>query len=195
MENTSLLSKLEYGSKRQEDWYRFHPRVWSHKGVIVDLGCLGWDLSKCFLGKKRVIGADPDEKKIPVGAQLFNGFVGNYNGTMRFYKSPIAGRTTAFYRGDGKKPIISWRHFCRKFEIDSVSLLKMNIEGMEYDLLIHELDPMPDQIVVSFHDTSHIHENPVKITKALEAILFYLSDKYDYCMTFRTNLWYVFVRR
>lgn len=192
MENPSLLNELGYGSQHQ-DWYKFHPRVWSHDGVVIDLGCLGWDWSKCFLGKKRVIGADPDEKKVPDGAELYNGFVGNFCGKMRFTKNTIAGRTTGFQEGQSKKSIISWNQFCRKFNVESVSLLKMNIEGMEYDLLIHELNPMPDQIIVSFHDTSDIHKNPVKITRSLEAILFRLSDDYDYCMTFRTNLWYVFV--
>ena len=74
MENISLFNELQVGS-HEGDWYRFHPRVWSHKGAIVDLGCLGWDWSKCFLGKKRVIGADPNESIIPEGAELYNGFI------------------------------------------------------------------------------------------------------------------------
>jgi len=45
-----ILAKLQQGSGTLP-YYRFHPRIWEHKGPVVDLGCLGWDWSRCFLGK------------------------------------------------------------------------------------------------------------------------------------------------
>ena len=51
--------------------------------------------------------------------------------------------------------MLDWKTFCNKFEIDKVSVLKLNIEGSEYPLL-HSMDSEDfskiNQIAVSFHD-------------------------------------------
>ena len=53
------------------------PRCFTHEGVIVDVGCLEWNWCNIFLGTKRVIGIDPQEKPIE-GAEFFKGFLGPF---------------------------------------------------------------------------------------------------------------------
>jgi hypothetical protein len=51
--------------------------------------------------------------------------------------------------------MISWKTFCNRFNIDEVSILKINIEGSEYSFLdsLDESDfSKINQIVISFHD-------------------------------------------
>ena len=62
------------------------PRCFTHEGVIVDVGCLEWNWCNIFLGKKRVIGIDPQEKPIE-GAEFFKGFLGPFDGITRLYSS------------------------------------------------------------------------------------------------------------
>ena len=51
--------------------------------------------------------------------------------------------------------MISWKTFCKKFNVDKVSILKINIEGSEYSFLdsLDESDFFKiNQIIISFHD-------------------------------------------
>jgi hypothetical protein len=51
--------------------------------------------------------------------------------------------------------MLSWKTFCKRFNIDKVSILKINIEGSEYSFLdsLDETDFFKiNQIVISFHD-------------------------------------------
>ena len=50
-----------------ENYSRIDPRAFEHDGCIVDLGCVHWNWSAPFIGKKRVIGADPFEETEPAG--------------------------------------------------------------------------------------------------------------------------------
>jgi hypothetical protein len=127
-------------------------RCLSHDGCIVDLGCHSWDWSNFFINKKRVIGVDPYEKKID-GVEIFNGLIYDYNGNVNFGDKGWA--SNIFDGGPDNFEVITWKKFCSVFEIDKISILKMNIEGSEYGI-IKSLDSDDffniDQIVVSFHD-------------------------------------------
>lgn len=140
------------------DYSRIDTRAFEHDGCIVDIGCATWDWSSIFLGKKRVIGADPFETSIPEGAELYKGVISsitgvtwiNYNewGTSLFNSdSNIFNSTTC--------TSMNWKTFCQEFKIDKVSILKMNIEGSEYPIL-HSMGASDfekiDQIAVSFHN-------------------------------------------
>lgn len=139
-------------------------RCLTHDGVIIDVGCLEWDWANFFLGKKRVIGIDPQEKPIK-GAELYKGFLGPFDGTTHLYNfedSGVASSTQSknnIYRNDPISQetynVISWRTLCSKFNIDKVSVLKINIEGAEYPLLhsmtVSDFEKI-DQIAISFHD-------------------------------------------
>lgn len=137
-----------------EDWSTVDQRVWEHPGVVVDLGCLGWNWSSPFIRMKRVIGADPFATPIS-GADLFIGVVGTHLCPMSM---SVNGESSTVISPKGKQQwvqMIPWLKFKLLFDISSISILKVNIEGSEYWLL----ESMPDsefssidQIAISFHD-------------------------------------------
>ena len=134
------------------DYSLVDDRCLEHEGCIVDLGCLDWDWSKFFIGKKRIVGADPYEKQID-GVEFYNGVVYNYNGKIYLTNKGIA--SSIYDKGGDEFDVITWKNFCEKFGIDKISVLKLNIEGAEYDLL-KSMDSSDfekiDQRAVSFHD-------------------------------------------
>jgi len=135
----------------------FDDKAFNHDGCIVDLGCVHWDWSNIFIGKKRVIGADPFETTIPEGFDLFQGVVGPFNGSIAMTYAHDASAISINSTTEDSKlfPMYSWKTFCKKFNIDNISILKMNIEGSEYSLL-NSMDADDfakiDQLIVSFHD-------------------------------------------
>lgn len=190
---TDILKELQSGSGLKPH-YRFHPRVWEHTVDVIDLGCGKWDWSQCFLNNKRVIGCDPTENyyATPIGAKFYKGFVGSFCGKILYQKQVDTDFTSAKKLGEDTSSIISLERLVQIFDIQSISLLKMNIEGMEYDLLIHFTAPVADQIVVSFHD---FPEAPYNNKRATEAIILYLSQWYDWCCSDERYSWYVFLKR
>lgn len=144
-------------------------RVWGHPGAVVDLGAAGWDWSGAFLGKKRVIGADPYEQHTPPGAELIQALVGPYDGTIYFQGSTSVNAALS----GPQASMWSWKRFYTA-SIDSkgIAILKLNIEGGEYPLLasMDESDfANIDQIAVSFHD--FVWPGMAKSSKALIAYL------------------------
>ncbi len=148
-------------NKDVNKWSRVHPRFAEHDGCIVDLGCAGWNLkfedkttdnwSGFFFGKKRVIGVDPQEKP-NVNAELFRGFVSNFSGKAKLNSNGHGASIKKSF--DGTYEVLSWKDFKNKFSINSISILKINIEGSEWDL-IDSFDNEDfckiDQICISFH--------------------------------------------
>jgi hypothetical protein len=69
-------------------------------------------------------------------------------------------------------PMIAWKDFCHLYNIDQVSVLKLNVEGSEYSIL-NSLDledySKIDQIAVSFHD--FINPNWKALTKSALGLL------------------------
>jgi len=145
-------------TKSAYDYCSVDDRCLTHNGVIVDVGCAGWDWCQFFIGKKRVIGIDPFESKID-GVDFFNGILGAANGTTMLFEnkdeSTIMDETNTCCEGLKTFNSFNFKTFCQKWNIDSISVLKLNIEGAEYPLL-HSMDAedfkMIDQIAVSFHD-------------------------------------------
>jgi len=147
-----------------------HSRVWQHPGAIVDLGCAGWDWCNVFIGKKRVIGCDPDLSVSAVpGAELIQTQLGSCNGTVSFQGSTnfhVDPRAAQF-------PIWSWKRFAHAaIGREGIAALKINIEGSEWPLLASMgTDDFEciDQIAVSFHDFVWPH-----MTQISEALREYL---------------------
>jgi hypothetical protein len=148
------------GNRDVNIWSRVHPRFEEHNGCVVDLGCLGWNKkfqeitsdnwTGYFFGKKRVIGIDPQE----VGneySELFKGFISTYTGKANLTSNGIAGAIIPDENGEYN--VITWSDFKSKFDITSISILKVNIEGSEWDLFdsFDDFDSV-DQICVSFHN-------------------------------------------
>ena len=156
-------------------WSKIHPRFMEHDGYIGDLGCLGWNIdfndktsdnwAGFFFDKKRVIGVDPQETDNP-HAELFKGFISSFSGEANLSKEGIAGQMLE--SSGGKYNVLTWRDFKSKFNINSISILKINIEGAEWDL-IKSLESNDfenvDQIAVSFHDFLPEFKNNHKLTE------------------------------
>lgn len=147
-------------------------RVWEHPGAIVDLGCANWDWCAAFLGKKRVIGVDPDLSVPPIpGAELMQTQVGPYDGITSFQGSTFVSAP----EGGPQVSMWSWKRFYRaSIGSNGIAALKINIEGGEWPLLISmdEDDFAPiNQIAVSFHDFAW-----PKMTKASQALIGYVES-------------------
>ena len=140
------------------------PRCFTHEGVIVDVGCLEWNWCNIFLGKKRVIGIDPQEKPIE-GAEFFKGFLGPFDGITRLYSSGHEANTLFKSSESALYDVISWKTLCERFNIDKISVLKINIEGAEYSLLnsmtTDDFEKI-DQIAISFHDWLNPNQSALK---------------------------------
>ena len=153
------MIKLEQTIKG-EFWSTFDWNSIDNEGCIVDLGCLYWDWSNYWLGMKRVIGVDPFEETIPNGAEFFKGVLGPSDCKIKMDKpnnDEVAGIVNYnIVKGEENLyEMLSWKTFCKKFNVDKVSILKINIEGSEYSFLdsLDETDfSKINQIVVSFHD-------------------------------------------
>lgn len=136
-----------------QDYSTVSDRCLTHDGDIVDIGCLNWDWSNFFIGKKRIVGVDPFENSIPL-TEIYKGVIGNYNGITRMKNEGIA--SSMINQEDGEiVKVKTWKNFCEEYKIDKISVLKINIEGAEYDLLDNltndDFDKI-DQIAISFHD-------------------------------------------
>ena len=167
-------------------------RVFNHDGCVVDVGCAGWDWSGIFLNKKRVIGVDPNEDSVPAGAELFRGVLGPFNGKAEFRVDGIRS-TTMGLNLEETVDMIGWKSFCRKFEIDRVSVLKLNIEGSEYSLL-SSMDSddfaMIDQIAVSFHDWmneswKHLTDSCLSLLKSMGFRVEKICEKFGWYLAVR----------
>lgn len=141
---------------RGHDYSRVDDRAFEKTGVIVDLGCNGWDWGSVFLGKKRYIGADPFAQERD-DAELFKGVVGAKNISIEI--STENDKSSIMVEVKTSRVIstsmVTWRVFCNSFAIEQVAVLKMNIEGAEYEL-IDSMTPDDfskiDQLAISFHD-------------------------------------------
>ena len=165
-------------------------------GCIVDLGCLYWDWSNYWLGVKRVIGIDPFESSTPKGAELFNGVLGPLDCKITMNKpnnNEIEGVVNYDVSTGTQFDMLSWKTFCKKFNVGEVSILKINIEGSEYPLL-HSMDSDDfnkiDQIVISFHDW--LNPNWKHLTSSS---LFLLKENgFTILQTFDKFGWYLAVK-
>ena len=109
-----------------ETWSTFDWNSITYDGCIVDLGCYLWDWSTYWFGMKRVIGVDPFEKTIPNGAELFSGVLGDKDCKVGMDKPDgheIFGTINLSSFENGEYEMLSWKTFCKKFEIDNVSIL------------------------------------------------------------------------
>ena len=134
------------------------------EGDIVDIGCLGWDWCNMFLGKKRVVGIDPQQKIIPNGAELFRGLIGPFDGLAKIEETGLSAKISDNKQGQWYD-MLSWKSFCKKYNINEVCILKINIEGGEYPLLAsmdkNDFEKI-NQIAVSFHDWLHPEQKQQK---------------------------------
>ena len=152
-------------------WSLVDDRYKEHDGDIVDIGCFTWDWSMKFIVdeeiRKRVIGADPQETSAPGdNTILFPGVVGPFTGVVKMNLHPDNGQISSLVNAHDSNTyvdMLSWKDFCSRYNIDNISILKINIESAEYSLLasMNSQDfSKIDQIAVSFHNWIFPNETP-----------------------------------
>ena len=169
-------------------YYSFDDRCLTHKGVVIDIGCLNWDWSTYFLDKnKRVIGFDCNEEKQPPGAELRKQLIMPFSGEYLIYSEGQGASTTNLNNATGvKQQAVSFDSVLAEFPI-MPSLIKMNIEGAEYPLLFSLKNPPSDQLIVSFHDWGNF-----PYSKQLsEIVRQHLSVWYDWRLTYGAFSWWL----
>jgi hypothetical protein len=185
---------LEVAANVGEPWTRLHRRVWDHPGAIVDLGCASWDWSQRFFGKKRVVGVDPFENDPGVaGVEIWKGAIAATPSVLKM-KLNGHGSSTRFAATDHTTPVeaLSLLDLFQRYNIADVSVLKLNVEGSEIEILMtmpERLFECVDQIAVSFHDFLHGDH------RKTEAVLGYLRNWYDTVSIDPRYSWYLGVRR
>jgi len=174
-------------------WYRYHERVFEREGAVLDLGCYQWDWSKKFVGEKEVVGVDPLEEKCPEGCKLIQAVVGIADGTTVIYGADSPLITSVFRRGGETRCV-------RMVSLDTllkltgkVALLKMNIEGSEFPLIMSMTEPVADQMAIAFHCRDR-KEDPFSI-RTMEACIWYLMQWYEPILTDRQHWWWLFLRK
>lgn len=126
-------------------------------GPVLDAGCRGLRLVKWFADRgHRVIGLDP-------APELEHG----YYPTFSIHKMALTAKVEGFvnlvltddlearYVGNGpgiQVPSITLRELCDFHHISNWDVIKLNIEGSEYDILDAWPGPIANQIVFSFHE-------------------------------------------
>lgn len=177
-------------------WSTFDWNVFNDDGCIVDLGCLYWDWSKYWMGTKRVIGIDPFETSIPEGCELFTGVLGPLDCKVTMdipNNNEVCGIVNYDTTNGNQFDMLSWKTFCEKFNINNVSILKINIEGSEYSFL-DSLDKNDfskiNQIIVSFHDW--LNPDWAELTKSSIKLL--EKNGYTIISTYFEFGWYLCVK-
>jgi hypothetical protein len=163
-----------------------------NNGCIVDLGCLSWNWSNSLIGRKRIIGVDPIEDFIPENVEFFKGVIGPFNGKIKMSVNQNNNCVSSISNNDigDEFEMLSLKNFCKKFDINLVSILKVNIEGSEYPFL-HSLDKEDfkkiNQIVISFHDW--LDPNLEYLTQSSLYLL--KQNGYTIISTFKHLGWYL----
>ncbi len=126
--NNELFQTIE-----GQDYTTVDDRCLFDDGCIVDIGCLHWDWSNFFIGKKRVVGVDPFENSVE-HTEIFKGVLGSYDGFINMENRGIESTTMGNQNGDTVE-VKTWKTFINEYNINKISVLKLNIEGAEYELL------------------------------------------------------------
>lgn len=174
------------------DHFQYDDRVWNVPGPIFDLGCLGWEWSLPFIGKRPVVGVDPQEEDCPEGCTLVKAVVTPFDGSVYLHSEGIA--ASLFDVGPARNvPAVTMSYLRRRF--GSPALVKMNIEGAEFPLLIAEHHPIAPQLVVAFHGWQTQYQPALPPFEATEAMINYLSKWYTAQCTRQDLQWWMFLAK
>lgn len=185
-------------TKENYDYSTIDDRIFTHDGVVCDIGCKGWDWCASLVGKKRIIGVDPYEEVAPKGWELYKGVLGACHGKVFIShendESSIMVQASDKHNWFEVVEMRSWKVFCQVYSIDRVSLLKLNIEGAEYPLLnsmdLGDFDKI-DQIAVSFHDW--INPKWKFLTQASHHLL--LANNFELAHVASQYGWYLYLKK
>jgi hypothetical protein len=175
--------------------WEFDDSAYRNPGVVYDIGCLHWEWREPFLGKKMVIGADPNEETMPDGALLVRAAVLPYSGsvTMRGkglgalcsdsaspYKLPEGYAVSSPEMKAGEPyevPAVTWAELTTMY--GPACFVKVNIEGAEIPLLMTAHQPMAPQLCVAFHQRgASCSQDNWPQAEAIQFTLAYLATWY-----------------
>jgi hypothetical protein len=158
-------------------------------GPVLDLGCLHWNWSARFANKHPVIGVDPFETRCPSWATLIRAAVSIGDGTIAIANGVGVGNSCLFHFPAETVPAVSFQRLLDHYK---PALVKMNIEGAEYPLLLSVRHPIADQLIVAFHDRDQHPASPFDAS-ATEFMLGYLAQWYEPAVcTCPQWKWYLF---
>lgn len=199
------------------DGHTFDDKILSGTGWVIDAGCRGFEITKHFLYKTHcpvyAIDIDDFSKWIPGWALKTKAF--------KFKQAALTcytGEVDAYFFGDGTGnfirpinetpensperpcetrvvPAITLNDIYNEIGTD-VDLLKLDIEGSEYEVLMN-MEPIPKQISVETHQHCHwkLHDKlwPQILEKMCEYYhlhLFNVTPRYHYmdCLFIRKDL-------
>lgn len=157
-------------------------------GVIIDVGCRGFEFAFWFNGMGNPIYCVDPDKKVFESIFEFPKDIINMNVAI----SDKAGETTYYENGEATMirevdPDPSYAHIDQKYKNkcstiamedlykitgDNVDVLKLDCEGAEYIILGETFKPIPKQITVEFHyhcvpelHTKHFNDIINRLTK------------------------------
>ena len=153
-------------------------------GVIIDVGCRGFEFALHFEGRK-VYCIDPDPevfKNLPVleghGAFMLNVAISDKAGDAEYYENGEATclKQLHHHQDHRIKPCKTiTMEDLYKITGENVDILKLDCEGAEYIILGETFKPIPKQITVEFHH----HCVPEMHNKYLPGILVNILKDYN----------------
>lgn len=169
------------------DLHSFAPELLT-RGVVLDTGCRGFRFGMHFLSLGHpVVFMDPALDVIPpreiYDAATWASHLGcalvapGYPKTMRLRMTsdPEARHIThAVHEGDPVVPCMTIQEVMTTLSIQQFDLVKLNVEGAEYDVLGQWPGPVARQIVVSFHE----HTDRGRGDAAIQRIVEHLGEWY-----------------
>lgn len=128
-------------------------------GPVLDAGCRGLRFAKWFTERgHKVIGLDPAPEVIPESYGLLRVY------SLALVDQPLSGKKVnlvltddleaRFIGGGTGVPVnsISIGNLSMESDVSHWDVIKLNIEGSEYDILDNWPGPIANQIVFSFHE-------------------------------------------
>lgn len=147
---------------------------------ILDAGSRGLRLAKWFaqLGH-RVIALDPGEDEKTVGVESYRlAIVGSKyaGGHVQLVRTDdLEARYVVYQDGHGDCQAVSLGSLMNDCKVPKWDLIKLNIEGSEYDILSEIDGPVSRQIVFSFHE----HTDRARGREECDRIIDRLRQWYD----------------
>lgn len=163
-----------------------HSFIGPLSGVVVDVGCYGWDFSLAALdaGASRVIAFDLEDLGTPPDPRIefWNCGVTGLGGSRHYVQEQKRNAWRLATIGSHEIGTESLATIMRKRNIDEIELLKLDCEGSEFEIL----ENLPDavkQISVEFH--LHVWPEQMRRIMHLMVNLRKRYDVYQHCITVR----------
>lgn len=162
------------------DEHSFDSSLLTKDSLVLDAGCRGFGFAKwlsenigCYI---ECVDADPEIDPPTVkGMSFVNAVItDSYKETLKFYS--FGNGTGSFSEECGSEP-----GTCKVFEVETFKinpfwdLIKLDIEGGEYDILMNMQRPISRQLSVEFHE----HTRAKRGEEFIQKLFIHLSQWYE----------------